>query len=266
LHVSAEDVCFERVDFVWDAEPAGSGAAAMLTIDVDAIEFVGCSFSSRSARSPVALAWRGAAESGGVERRLVARDCVFRGLAAVVECPADGARRVDLANSLCVAAGPIVRLRGIVPEGETFSVALDHVTTRGDSSVLEYRYGRMDAPPGGVAITVDSSALVTNPRGGLLVFAGTQSPEVLIRSVEWTGTGSLVTPETAMGVWRSRAEQQQPWAEEDLDVGGLVRSAVDFAGPADGPPAASRITRWQAPLQSLDPPGANTQVLYLPAE
>jgi len=265
LHIAAEDVCFESVDFVWDAEAAGPGAA-MLTIDVDAVEFVGCSFSSQSARPPVALAWRGAAESAGVERRLVARDCVFRGLAAVVECPADGSRRVDLANSLCIAAGPIVRLRGIVPEGETLAVALDHVTTRGDCSVLEYRYGRMDAPPGGVAITVDSSALVTNPRGGLLVFAGAQSPEVLIRCVEWTGTGSLVTPETAMGVWRSRAEQQQPWAEEELDVGGLVRSAVEFAGPADGPPAASRITRWQAPLQSLDPPGANTQVLYLPAE
>jgi hypothetical protein len=52
--------------------------------------------------------------------------------------------------------------------------------------------------------------------------------------------------------------------EEDLEVGGLVRSSVEFAGAAEGPPSESRIVRWQAPLRSIDPPGATAAGLVLP--
>ena len=31
-----------------------------------------------------------------------------------------------------------------------------------------------------------------------------------------------------------------------------------------GPLSASRVTRWQVPLRSADPPGANVDVLNLP--
>jgi hypothetical protein len=43
--------------------------------------------------------------------------------------------------------------------------------------------------------------------------------------------------------------------ESSLAIAGLVRSAVGFAGQSTGEPAASRLIRWQAPLQSADPPG-----------
>ncbi|MBI3837724.1 MAG: hypothetical protein HY288_07295, partial [Planctomycetia bacterium] len=64
--------------------------------------------------------------------------------------------------------------------------------------------------------------------------------------------------------WHAADHQQHILPEDELDVAGLVRSDVAFAGEAEGAPAASRITRWQVPLRSSEPPGANTNSLFLP--
>jgi hypothetical protein len=52
--------------------------------------------------------------------------------------------------------------------------------------------------------------------------------------------------------------------ETELDVGGLVRSPLEFAGPAEKGPAASRLVRWQGPLRSSEPPGALAGGVFLP--
>jgi hypothetical protein len=111
---------------------------------------------------------------------------------------------------------------------------------------------------------VADSALVTNPGGGLIVLAGPARPDPLLKAIAWGGQGSLVTPETNLALWRSRPNRQQPLGEDELEVDGLVRSEVVFEGSADGPLSASRITDWQAPLQSAEPPGANVNSLFLP--
>jgi hypothetical protein len=171
---------------------------------------------------------------------------------------------VELRNSLCVASGPIVRLHEAPPAAQSITIALAHATTRGDSAVLECRYAHLQDLCGAISITADDSALDGNPRGGLLVFSGAQRPDRLLKSIRWSGSGSLVTERTAVAIWRHGAKRQEILAEDELEVAGLVRSEVEFAGGADGPPSASRVIRWQVPLRSADPPGADTNALNLP--
>jgi len=55
--------------------------------------------------------------------------------------------------------------------------------------------------------------------------------------------------------WRDERGQEQPLKYNRLSIEGLVRSALEFAGPPGAGPAASRLTRCQAPLRSAELPG-----------
>lgn len=270
LLVACEDVTFEGIDFVWEDERRGRratpiSAGAMIVVRAQTATFRGCSFSTTGDVSPVAIAWTGAADSlPGLGGELTLRDCVCAGLAAVVDCQGTGALSVTFENFLSLASGPLVRLHRAPKVDEPIALTLDHVTTRGNSAVLECRYERLDENPGPITVTANESVLSGNPRWGLVIFSGPQRPERLVASLSWTGQGSIVTPETPMLVWRSSARKQQALAEEDLQVAGLVRSELEFSGPQDGPPTASRVTRWQVPLRSADPPGASAARLSLP--
>jgi hypothetical protein len=270
LVVACEDVTFENIDFTWEHEhdgrrPASNQTAAMILLEAQTATFRGCSFSTNSDAPPVAIAWSRAAQRlPGLEGEVSLGNCVFFGLAAVVDCRAKGGICVSLGNSLCVASGPLLRLHRAPAADEPIKLALDHVTMRGDSAVLECRYGRLDDNLGSITIGANDSAFAGNPRGGLLILAGTERPQPLMASLRWTGHGSIVTPQTALFVWRAAGRNQQSLAEEEVEVAGLVRSELEFAAAADGPPAASRVTDWQVPLRSTDPPGANTELLSLP--
>lgn len=268
IRVACEDVYFDGIDFIWEApttSPPSSRAAAMIVVEAQAIEFRGCSFSTTADDPPCAIAWSGceldAPATGG---ELALSDCVFSGLAAVVDCRASGGLSVEVNNSLCVASGPLVRLDRAPAAEQSIAISLDHATMRGDSAVLECGYGRLDEPIGPITITANDSALAGNPQGGLLVFTGAQRPDRLLKAITWNGSGSLVTEHTAVAVWRGGTRNRQTLSEDDLEVAGLVRSRVEFSGSAEGPPSASRVIRWQGPLRSADPPGANANSLYLP--
>ncbi len=268
--VNCENVCFEGIDFVGPTDEDSSGKPhrrpAMIAVAAQGIELRGCSFSSTAHIPPIAIAWTGSAQTAaGIGGELTIGDCVFSGVAAVIDCQGTAGLALDMKNTLCVASGPIVRLhRGPKPD-ESIALSLDHVTLRGDCAVLECRYGRLEGELGSITISATDSALAGNPGSGLLILAGAQRPDPLLKSIAWNGEGSLVTPETAVAVWRVAADQQHVLPEDELDVAGLVRSDVTFAGDAEGAPAASRITRWQVPLRSAEPPGASANSLFLPA-
>jgi serine/threonine protein kinase len=268
LSIDCEDVSFEGVDFVWQPEQAIMARAvrphSIVSVAAGRVRFQGCSFSAPHDTAPIAVTWQGPSERSEDGGELVIRDCVFRGVQAVVDCAATMGMNVELANTLCVAAGPLVRLHGPQLAGHSLSIALDHVTTRGDCALLECRYSQLEKEMGAIVITVNDSALVTNPQGALLNFVGAERPTALLRSIAWNGQGSLMTDETAVAKWRDPAGRERVLAEDELEIGGLVRSEVTFAGAAHEPPQASRITRWNAPLQSDTAPGCDTNSLRLP--
>lgn len=147
--------------------------------------------------------------------------------------------------------------------GEPLTISLDHATLRGDGAVLEWRYGRQPSPASSVTISANECVFDIGAQGGLLLFGGGQRPEQLLRSITWNGQGSLVTPQTTIAAWRNGDKQPQALADDALEIAGLVHSVLEFAGKPEGPPAASRVTRWQGPLRSAEPPGINPASLPL---
>jgi serine/threonine protein kinase len=268
LFVTAEDVVFDGIDFIWENDPKAASKTnrgrSIIVLQAQGIEFRGCSFTTTPEAAAVAVSWRGATDAiAGAE--ITFTDCVLSDVAAVVDARGAGGLSVELNNSLCVDVGPIVRLNRAPTGDETLAIALAHTTTRGDSAVLECRYARVEDYPATIAISAVECVLDADPKSGLVILSGSLTPERLLGSIAWNGQGSLVTPRTAMAVWRAGNRKQQQLPEDDLDVAGLVRSAVEFAGPANGPPRNSRLTRWQGPTRSADPPGAAVHALSRPS-
>ncbi len=266
LLVDVEGVCFEGVDFVWSHRGAGQPASggAMIRLEAQTVTFRRCSFAARGGPPPVAIASVGSANGlPGLGDEVALFDCVADGVAAVIDHAGGGELTASLSNSLCIAAGPVVCLHRPPRSGESINIVLDHVTTRGDTSVLECRYGRHLDGLGTISVTANESALASSAATGLIVLAGVAAPQKLVATLNWTGQGSIVTPHTPVLVW-SNGRNRQPLPDEELPFAGLVRSALEFAAAAQGPPAASRVTRWQVPLRSAEPPGANPDLLSLP--
>ncbi len=270
LVIACEDVSFEGVDFVWDRpqrelDKASQRSPAMLDLHIQTATFRGCSFSSGTDDPPAAIRFAGASEAlPGLGGELVLTDCVFDGLSAVIDHQAAGAISVELNNCLCVAAGPILRLSRPPQQNETAGLLLDHVTTRGDTAVLHCRYGLLASEGGSITVTANGSALAGGGRAGLMILSGRARPEQLVAALTWSGQGSIVTPQTPLLTWHSEASRMTELPDDDLPVAGLVRGALEFAGRPDGPPDASRVVRWQVPLRSPDPPGADPSKLSSP--
>lgn len=275
LSVTAENVRFENIDFVWDGGGTGSrsedASAAMVALGAGQTTFRGCSFRTARATSgpPVAIRWIHPADGRQSQLslpsgRIEVKDCVFSGVGAGIECRTVGARVVRLVNTLCLGPGPLVRLDHCPAADEPVVLSLSHTTVRGAAAVLECRYDRVDPRPGGIAVEGDQCAFVLGQRGSLLLLTGRESPAALLAEIQWTGQGSLVAPQGPVALWSGAGGRGEAVDDSSLSMAGLVRSAVEFAGPAEDGPAASRVTRWQGPLRSTDPPGVDPAVLSLP--
>jgi hypothetical protein len=264
LVLAVEDVSFEGIDFVFRPAGGKSGAPqALIEWQAQAVAFRRCTFSAAAGEPPVAVRHAGGSRQNlpGLAAEVAFADCTFAGLASIVDCRLGGSLSVTLANALCVEAGPAVRLARAPAGGEQIEITLEHVTVRGDGGVLECRFDRLDAPLGTIAITARDSVLAGPADTPLIALAGRKSPEALVAAIAWSGQGSIVVPETPLLAWRSGGRRLQVLAEEELNVAGLVRSPVEFAGPPGGSPAASRATHWQVPLRSDQPPGANVDAV-----
>jgi serine/threonine-protein kinase len=267
LVVDVEGVRFENVDFVWD-HPAQAEEAALVHVRSARAEFRGCQFrpTRRLPTPPVAIRWTHPADSDKSEfslpsGRVRLRDCVLRWVGVGVECQTRGALAVELANTLQLGGGPLVRLDHCPRPDEPVLIALERVTLRGGGPVLECSCRAMDEQPGEISIQAAGCAFVPEPNGALLLLTGPESPQRILGSIRWTGQGSLVSPEAVIAAWRLPDGGQRVLDEAAVSIDGLVRSRVEFAGSADSGAAASRIIRWQVPLRSTDPPGIDAAAL-----
>ena len=282
LVVDKEGICFENIDFVYPlvgqppsavlGDSAQPGAAvlrgpktaepALVQLLASRAEFRGCRFQcDEKGFMPIsAIRWVHPAQAEKTETslpngRLQLTDCLLHRVGVGVDCRTAGALAIELQNTLHLDAGPLVRLDHCPQSDEPVSIVLGQVTLRGGGPLLECLVPRIEEQPGEITVLATACALVPEPGVPLVRVTGAEMPERLLTAVRWSGQGSLVTPRTPIIAWRGPDGRQQAVDESSLSIAGLVRSEVGFAGEASNDPAASRLIRWQAPLQSADPPG-----------
>ena len=262
LSVAVEDVTFENIDFVADTTATGAPTGAgMIAVSAARVQFYGCTFrgDEDSPRHRSAIAWRGRAQSrqatGEGVGELVLRNCVVSQMANAVEVAGPARFSISLANSLFAGGGAVVRLRPTANFDPSGDLLLEHVTARDTGPIVQIEGESAKAEAGLLAITANESTFALRDGAPLLLLSSESPPESLAERIDWQGQGSLVTNATPIAGWRSPDGELQPVEDEPLSVAGLVRSQVQFAGPAIGDSAASRTVRWQVPLQSADPPG-----------
>jgi len=279
LSISADDVRFENIDFVWDHPRAVSIAdleAAILRLESLRVTFHDCSFQARAKLRrpqetlPVAIHSRlnDMSAAGGPSlptRELELTNCVLAGVSAGIEIQSEGAVLVELTNVLHLGPGPLVELFRARRLDEPLVLTLEHVTLRASAGLVAYRYSGLEEQPGRLAIRAVDCAFFPAPDAGLLTFHGIEPPSSLLEALEWTGQGSVVADDAALAKWET-ADGLSQWADEAaVPIEGIVRTDVGFAGAADEGPSASRIIRWQVPLRSTEPPGIADTPLHLPS-
>ncbi|HXT60699.1 MAG TPA: protein kinase, partial [Pirellulales bacterium] len=277
LVVDAEDVRFENVDFVGRRSGAASQSRAPALIRLQALKaaFAGCSFQSSGVgkpladRLPAAIHWIGKPASAEAELGLPTGElsfdrCVFSRISAAVHCDAEAALVFDLTEVLHLGPGPLIVLEGIPQADEPISLAMSHLTLRGAAGLLECRYAELAEEAGRLAIQASECAFVPTAGSGLFQFKGAARPIALLERLDWSGQGSVLAFDAPLALWDSGGGRILAASDESIQVAGLVRTNVGFAGDADAGPLASRIVRWQVPLRSTDPPGIGDGALALP--
>ena len=269
--VDKENVRFENIDFrirPTAVNDAKSPEPAMLELHVGRAAFLGCSFqAAETERTPVAaIRWTHpiateTAETSLPNGRIQWYDCFLHRVSVGLDCRTAGALSIELKNVLYSEAGPLVRLDHCPQSDEPVSITMEQVTLRGGGPLLECLAPRAENQPGEITVLATACAFLPEADAPLIHVRGPQMPERLPAAIRWSGQGSLLGPRVPVIVWSNTDGHRQALDESALSIAGLVRSEVSFAGKPSSNPAASRLVRWQAPLQSADPPGCNPENL-----
>ena len=227
--------------------------------------------------------WPGQAEVSLPSGRVRLADCVLRHVGTGVDCRTVGAMAIELCNTLHLDSGALVSLDHCPPRGRTAV----------DRSVASHHSGRWagfrlpnvtvdDEQPGEITVLSTACRLPRPERANRwCVCDGNKPPGASAADSTEVGYAAAASrqpcrsgdgwgvlamdgprlagraPRTHPGVGRrvrSAADRRRKLAFGCRIVGG----EVGFAGEAsDRDPAASRLVRWQAAMQSADPPGIN---------
>ncbi len=258
LRIDVDHLQVEDVDFVGAGQKDLGPPPALIRLQAEGAQFRGCTFQGPATR--VAIAWQlGQAESASAlsmpSGRVRLVNCVIHGVDTALDCRSRAAMAVELDNVLHVEAGPLVRLNDCPSVEETLVVVMSQVTLRESGPLVECRYEQIGLQPGAITIRANECVAWLAANAGLLAFVGPERPDRILAVVRWTGQGSLVGPAVPLAVWQRAEGDRQPLDESALAMHGLVRSEAAFVGAPQAGPAASRLTRWQVPLRSPDPPG-----------
>lgn len=261
LSIDVPGVVFENIDFVrpsFSARADSTAPPALLVLRASGVELRGCTF--RSADPSIdAVRWIHPSAGGDTalslpSGRVTIDRCIFRNVAAAVDCRARGAVAVRFSNVLHLGAGPLVRLVRLPSPDEPTILVMDQTTLRDGGSLVQCN----GQPSGSVGkLSIETSRCVFAPRPGqpLVVLAGKSPSDAVLNRIVWTGQGSLVTPGCPIAGLLNPSGELRELPEDALAIDGLVRSEVDFAGDAAGRISNSAAVHWLAPLKSDASPG-----------
>lgn len=257
LLIDVNNVRFRRIDFVAGIE-GNPAARTMIALQAEQVAFTACRFRGVSGTNSTAINWK--LSDGGSEIELSTgnlklNDCVFENLAAGVHCPHDAALALAFVNTLHHGWGPLVTLSDLPRADAPISISLDQFTLRDAQSLLECRVSSTPSNAGPITIQSTRSVFTQRPGNPLVVFVGPQPNEAPWHLVRWHGQGSVVDSPLPLLGWRLEAGDVVSADEARLNVSGVVRGSIEFAGPSSRGVAGARVVGWNAPLRSPDPPG-----------
>ncbi|MBN1910485.1 MAG: protein kinase [Pirellulales bacterium] len=267
LVVRVPEAHFENLDFVWEASAGPSTTTldspnespALVRLEASSATWKGCTFAARGSK-PTAIVWihpadRTAATGGLPSGKVIFENCFFcPSVGTAVECRTLGALGLSLRNVLHLGEGPLVELDHAPAPAEPVFLKLDRTTLRGSGPLLVCR-DTSTGPAGRITIETIDSALVPGEASTLLAFSGKASPLPWLSQIRWTGQGSLVGYDVPIARWTREDGSAEPLDDTGISIEGLTRSETTFAGPVGPDPATSRLTQWQVPSRSPDPPG-----------
>ena len=199
-------------------------------------------------------------------RQFAISNTVFRGSSAAVLL-AETPEAVTLTNCLKVGGGALLTL-GRKAAARPIAIELTRVTLRDSGPLL--RFGgafaeQASAPPIQVVANdcvfalrsetnrspADEPLSTNTSRAASLIEIQTAHPRSpLAQSIRWQGRDSFVPPGLELLVVTVPARGTIPVANADEQFESLLASELDFAGPASGPNADSRLIRIAAPRSS----------------
>ncbi len=261
--LAVEDVQFQGVDFVWRPAPdAAIDPERLVMIELQAARttFRDCTFSALSDErngQPVAIRWTGPRRQRQLSPagRLQIAGCSIRGVAAAIDCRWNSPLSVDLSETLFLGPGPLLRIDHVPRIDEPIEIQLMRSTFRDAAALVGIHADRIPQDEAGtIGIAAKSCAFAPAQGGALVLFASSESPARLAKSIQWSGDGSVLSSEAPTALWLSRGPKSTG-REIEVGVEGIVSSPLEFAGPAAAGSSASRLLRWQGAAQSDEPPG-----------
>ncbi len=276
LIVPTDKVRFENIDFIWHQraeEIVLPDRHAIVDLRATHVQFIGCTFQAISAGTfelPVAIRVSGSGQQTNTltpATQIQLERCVVQGVAAGIDCRTRGPVAIAAQNTLYLGSGPWVRFSTTRATDASAKIEMENATIRGARSVVELNCDDAAEGLAPLTITTNGCVFVPDAEGALIVFRGSHSPPSaggLLKSVEWSGQGSLITPDTSVVLWQ-HADLLEPLPEAELSVDGLATSVLEFEGLATSDPANSRLRRWLGPIRSEQSPGIGENLPQVPA-
>ena len=274
LAVTADHVRFESIDFVWRGSSSQIVVAeppTMLVIRAARVEFVGCTFQTDQiglGDTPVAIRLAAVAQSRALApaSQVKIERCVINGTAAGVECDATGPIAIEIQNTLFLGPGPLIHFPLMRRADAPTEIELDRVSTRNASSVVQFNCDDTADEIGSINVAASDCVYSPAADGALVALSApgsVKSITALLKSIAWTGRGSLADPKMAIVQNRSGAKRES-LPDDELALDGIVASAFEFEGTMGSDPRMSRVKKWLAPLESDKPPGIGDDLPPLP--
>jgi hypothetical protein len=253
-----------------DSPPPAENAAIILFSGSRA-EFRGCRFFAVRETSvrPAVIRWlenrrEELPEIALSNGRMQFTNCIFERVGECIDCRRRGAIALDLKNCLLLETGGLLHF-GHQPElDEPISLHLARLTMHKTGSLLNCRFSTSENPPGEIAVEAENCVFSPRKNVPLLAFDGLEPPQSLLRNIRWSGSGSLVEADTAVGAWKPSSGRWEPLDDTTLAIAGLVRSRLEFAedaGNDENTVSSGLLLHWQAPLPTADPPGVDAESL-----
>ncbi len=257
LSIDVDGVRFRGIDFIANP-PRERSTGTMIRLNAEQAEFVACSFRGVNGGATVAIDWKLVTDSSTIDLptgHITLHHCIFENVAVGVHCSSQAALSLSIINTLHLGWGPLIALDDLPRADAPISVFADRLTLRNAESFLECHVNSDISTAAPITIEAVQSIFAQRAGNPLVVFVGPKPKEDPWHMVQWSGQGTVLDSPLPLVGWRSETGEVTAADETRLNVSGVVRGSVEFAGPASRGPVGSRVVGWNAPLRSPDAPG-----------